>query len=76
MIGPDHFDSDECTCSCHENPESIVHNVACCSPCLICEKNIERGAVESHASKHRKEAEKAANLELEAQVLFPLAPLS
>ena len=70
MIGPDPVDG-ECTCGCHDDP-SIVHSVACCRKCPHCMKNIEAVFFDSHIADHQR----ATELELQVQVLFPVLPLN
>jgi hypothetical protein len=40
----------ECQCDCHNEGSRMVHMMACCQKCLICNKNIEKGHMEEHLS--------------------------
>ncbi len=40
----------QCNCSCHSSC-SIMHIVACCSPCPYCHLRITRGGLKRHLKK-------------------------
>ena len=47
---------DKCDCDCHYT-KGIMHVMACCWKCPVCERNIKPRRYESHIDMHDKELE-------------------
>jgi hypothetical protein len=44
----DQIGRDECTCPCHTSKRKIVHMMACCYNCPICDKHIKFENFQEH----------------------------
>lgn len=46
---------EECSCSCHDFPEGVVHHcMPCCAKCIYCGRNISYYCFDAHEEECRK----------------------